>query len=473
MAEIWPESLYINAWSGEGDAMPAAPLQPDASSWMLQNVPLRLPTFLAPPEKADETKWSDPRIGWTLVLAKSDKTLGEMSDLADVPDSLRQLWIDRGKPPALRYDPKSANVSRLLFDYKNNRTVTMEKGTPMGTAPGALPRYLLIYGTPEEVPWDVQYRLNPIRAVGRLPFDRSSAGEAALNNYVARLRQDWKGSSADFTHTLVWATDRPNDPMAALMRAEVAEKLQARYAGDSDLKSIFLAAADATLANLNGNLASHHPGLIVTTSHGQTGPVAKPDVMRAKLGMLVDQESKAIGPSDLDGGVVPDGAIWYAHACCSAGCASMSDFENLINPETAIGATLKALTTLGSLTAPLPLALLGATNPLRAFVGHIEPTFNFSLRQPATQDSLTSSLEAALYTNIYQKKREPIGYAFRDCHERVGGLFNSMNLSLKDLRARRVTLETEGPAMLWALLAAFDLRSIVILGDPTVIVPKG
>jgi hypothetical protein len=38
--------------------------------------------------------------------------------------------------------------------------------------------------------------------------------------------------------------------------------------------------------------------------------------------------------------------------------------------------------TAGARISPLPRALLGAEKPLRAFVGHVEPTFDWTLRDP-------------------------------------------------------------------------------------------
>jgi len=471
-ALTWPESLAVNAWPGEEESI-SSPLHENASSWLLSNIPQGLAPYLFPEAKPDELQWQDPRVGWGLVLPhRPEKKLEDLVELKDVPESVRQLWMDRGNGPVFRFKADSPEAFRLLFDLKNNRTVTMDKGSPMGTAPGDLPRYLLIYGTPKEVPWEVQYALNTIRAVGRLPFPNTSEKQSPADNYIQCLRGGWKNTKSQFTHTLVWATEWKSDIMTPIMRREIADKLHQKYSTDPDLKAEYLAGADATIPKLKEVLVQHRPGLIVTTSHGQTGPLSKPEVMRAKLGMPVDQEKRALGPNDLTDSWQGDGAIWYAHACCSAGSTKMSDFEGLFHPESGIGATLKGVSAMGSLVAPLPLALLGVPRPLRAFIGHVEPTFNYSLIQPANQESLTSSLVTALWTNLFQDKREPVGYAFRDCYDRVGSLFNLLNLNLKDLRSRITDVASQRPAMLWSLLTAYDLRSMVILGDPTVLLPK-
>jgi hypothetical protein len=468
----WPDSLVMNAWPGEGESL-ASPLHEDATSWLLSNIPQGLAPYLPFPEvRPDELQWQDPRVGWGLILPhRPEKKREDLVELKDVPESVRQLWTDRGKGPVFRFNANSPEAFRLLFDLKNNRTVTMDRGAPMGTAPGKLPRYLLIYGTPEEVPWEVQYALNTVRAVGRLPFPNTTAEQSPADNYIQCLREGWENSQSQFAHILVWATE--SDYMTQLMRQEIADKLHQKYSTAApDLRAEYLAGADATIPKLKGVLAKHRPGLIVTTSHGQTGPRSKPDVMRAKLGMPVDQEKKALSPDDLTDSWEGDGAIWYAHACCSAGSTKMSDFEGFFHPESDIGATLRNVSAMGSLVAPLPLALLGVPRPLRAFIGHVEPTFNYSLMQPANQESLTNSLVTALWTNLFQEKREPVGYAFRECYDRVGSFFNLLDLNHKDLRSRKADVASMRPAMLWSLLTAYDLRSMVILGDPTVLLPK-
>src|SRR5207302_1988162 len=126
--------------------------------------------------------------------------------------------------------------------------------------------------------------------------------------------------------------------------------------------------------------------LIVTTSHGQTGPLADAVAMKSKLGLPVDQDFQPLDPDQLLATWEPDGAIWYAHACCSAGSNAISLYgcqdtgiNNipicLVEAGSPVDRVLKGVAGLGSLVAPLPRALLGAKKPLRAFIGHVEPTF--------------------------------------------------------------------------------------------------
>jgi AcrR family transcriptional regulator len=61
-----------------------------------------------------------------------------------------------------------------------------------------------------------------------------------------------------------------------------------------------------------------------------------------------------------------------------------------------IDTVLNGIAALGNRVAPLPTALLGAKKPARAFVGHVEPTFDWTLQNPDTNQILTDSIQKAL-----------------------------------------------------------------------------
>ena len=78
----------------------------------------------------------------------------------------------------LRYRARAQFGDWALRDYAGGGD-RLNAESPVGIGPQDVPKYLLIYATPEEVPWHVQYALNPVRFVGRLDL----TGDA-LANYV-------------------------------------------------------------------------------------------------------------------------------------------------------------------------------------------------------------------------------------------------------------------------------------------------
>jgi hypothetical protein len=199
-----------------------------------------------------------------------------------------------------------------------------------------------------------------------------------------------------------------------------------------------------------------------------TGPVNDLVLMGQQIGLLVDAEHDLIGPDALLEAWQPDGAVWYAHACCSAGSDDETSYEGLVEKDSSVERTLKAVAALGAGMAPLPRQLLGAERPLRAFIGHVEPTFDWTLRQPETGQVLTATLQEALYDSMFRKQPEPVGLAFEPWYRHVGELAVQWSQALREVAK---AVPEASLAALRTQLAALDRQSLVILGDPTVAVP--
>jgi hypothetical protein len=370
----------------------------------------------------------------------------------------------RDNAPVFRYAPTSAHRFTHLRNYTSRKDIAIDRRSPTGVAPDALPQYLLLYASPAEIPWEFQYALNATCCAGRLDLK----GEA-LEHYLDALLNNWQASTPQINHAVVWAVDRGPGDITHLMRDAIAAKIFAALDGDEDLhgKVTFLdgRASETTSTQLIQKLAIERPALVVTTSHGQTGPVSDPNVMRAKLGLPIDQNGQPLDPDTLLASWQPDGAIWYAHACCSAGADSQTIFDGLVETGSAIDQVLKGVAALGATISPLPSALLGASSPLRAFVGHVEPTFDWTIRQPATGQHLTNNIVKALYNNLYAPK--PVGLSFRDCYTPLGALSVEYDAAARAFNYGKNTQ----PQMLYCRLAARDLQSMVILGDPTAVLP--
>ena len=273
---------------------------------------------------------------------------------------------------------------------------------------------------------------------------------------------------ADPFTAVVWATDHGGHDMSRTMLQYVARPVFDLLSRDPSLtqNSVLIdrASGGATAEALKHALASKTPGLIVTTSHGVTYPTDDPARLAANLGLLVGDDFRYTTPAEYLASWQPHGAIWYAHACCSAG----SSAETVYNGLTALGSEIMQVLTdiakVGSRVAPLPTALLGARYPARAFIGHVEPTFDYTIKESETRQSLTDGLQAALHTRLYQKNEPgPVGYAFRSYFEPVGTAASQQS----QLRLSYEHGEKVDRQLLSAQLMARDRMSTVILGDPT------
>jgi hypothetical protein len=473
MAVDLPATLQVNAWTTHAPA--PSPLAPTWARWATHPHMVDADRTLAAPEPVDDRDVLDPRVGWGLVVAEDEtRSEADRATGADLPQILRELVAAR-KGVILRYREAATEFLRRYYTDGSAQDVSIS-GSKSGTARGALPKYLLLWGSPSRggspgyVPWRFQYALNGPRFVGRLHLEG-----AALERYVSALLDDWTGAAARPEQPVVWAVDHHPSDITHLMRQLIADPVTTALAGDPQVggRVRYFAESTATAARLIDALAdaAKPPAFVLTTSHGQTGPIDSPPAMAASLGMPVDQEGALVTPAALLSRWAPDGAVWYSHACCSAGSDDTTQYDELV-PDGEIKDILRAVAALGATVAPLPTALLGAERPLRAFIGHVEPTFDWTLRHPQNRQPLTAAIQQTLYDGLYRARPEPVGMAFARVFAHVGHLFAQFHLARQGATAVDPTARLEArAAALRTQLGALDRQACVILGDPAVSLP--
>jgi hypothetical protein len=454
-----PSLLFTNAFTGSLDSGSA--LGAGASKWI--GAPIETPPqvlkILKPLAKVPDLKdWSDPDVGWGLVLPENSAlTAAQQATAIDAPGPIQRLLAFR-KGVVLRWSAALpiSNLRRYYASGKvNDPFVAL---SAHGTGEGEIPRYLLIYAPPSLIPWRVQYRWNQSAFVGRLDLEGDG-----LKNYVDAVTSEWNGSKTVPEKSVTWAVDHGGADITHLMRAVVAAKL---------VKTIQQSVTGAQTTFLDGGaepvlrdelvdvLAAERPALVVTSSHGMTGPLTDVPVMRSQLGTPVDAHQQVLDTAALLGKWEPDGAVWYSHACCSAGSDTESSFDGLIAAGSFAEQVVQGVAACGALTAPLPRALLGAPKPLRAFIGHVEPTFDWTLRDQKTGQVLTSALIEALGLRLYNQM--PVGLAFQEVYGKAGQLEQLHQYAKLAFGAGGDTL---GDALAYRLIAQ-DIENLVILGDP-------
>jgi len=455
--------IAINAWAGPGTNS-VAKFDPDnVKGWGLRG---RFPPpaqRLAPEDIPRREKWREKAHGWGIILPETVGAAWTNKQKAlamDAPSCIQDLVNTRLEPelaPVFRYDP--GDQEGYLRRYLQDGTVTFPKiGEVVGmTSNNAVPLYLLIIADPVAIPWSLQYALNQRHLVGRIDLEE----QTALPNYISALLSNWQDCSADSERAVIWAVDNGGTDITREMRKTIAHPVYQKLWSDDEIEVSYSAADDATVDNLFLALQDN-PALIVTTSHGKTSPLSDLQQMEKSIGYLVDQVHSFVEPATLLNDWSPGGAIWYAHACCSAGTNGSSSYDDLLTPGTTPHEVVSAVAKLRSQVAPLPKALLGAERPLRAFVGHVEPTFDWTLRDGSNKQALTNGIIQGLYNQLYQPW--PIGLAFDDYHRGVGNLYSDWikikdKINNGDLSLMQNALRTR--------LTACDRESLVILGDPT------
>jgi hypothetical protein len=454
----------VDAYTGTEVA--SGPLAQSYAAWALTpaRVSARRQLVPSPPDPA---AWADDRTGWGVVLPeRAGLDAKALATADDAPEPIRELVAAR-KGKVLRYRAGTKYAAWTLRDYAGAGDL-LTSASPPGTGPRQLPVYLLLYGTPEEIPWHMQYTLNPVRNVGRLDL----TGDA-LANYVSALIDGWSNSHGRYDAPVVWSVDHGGGDITTLMRQAIGSPVYDLLSRDPDITAASFVDGSNTVATgqaLVDALKAGTPSLVVTTSHGMTGPLEDPTAMRANLGILIDQNRSMVDPGTLLSSWQPDGAIWFAQACCSAGADSPSTYQGLFQSGSILDRVLEGVASLGAMTTPLPRALLGASKPLRAFIGQIEPTFDWTISFPPNRQQLTSDIQRVLYERLCSG--QPVGMAMNQFYQPIGSLLLDHGRAVGDFNSNSGSPARKALDMaLYSKVTAYDRASTVILGDPTVAIP--
>ncbi len=462
MSESLPGSVQINAWRG---ATASSGLIERANRWGSDDAGLPHSQAALPlGEAVDQRDWVHEDVGYGVVVPDSDLPAADKASGLDAPEPVRELLAARPDTVLLRWS--AATGDRFVTRYFADGTLqTPTIGlSGFGTAKAKLPRYVLIVGTPDVIPWSVQYAFETRHAVGRLPLD-----EEGLGNYIDAMLSGWPDADVDTGAPLMWTVSLPGD-ITAEMRAVIANPLEGKFTGEPRLpRFTHLCDNRATGAELLKALTDLRPSLVVTSSHGLTDGDGA--VLRNSLGLPVDMAHETVALDALTA-AMPSGTIWYAQACCSAGGDSVSNYEGLLTPGSVASTTLEHVAGLGATVAPAVTAMLGRSKPVRAVLGHVEPTFDWTLRVAETGQGLGTHIVSALSDNLIGE-RQPLGFAFADYRAGVGELHTQWVSTQKQLpRAADVTQRDRIRDTLTRLrLTAIDRQSLVLLGDPTVAYP--
>jgi len=449
-----PDRVRIDAWTGTEAA--GGPLDPRAQLWgSLGGLPpSQRPLDLGLPP--DPTRWMDADVGYGVLLRETDSSAVDKANGRDAPEPVRDILAARPDTVMLRWAPdlRDGFIRRFFPDGTTQPPALLSQ---YGTGRGRLPRYIVIVGSPDEVPWSVQYALGTRRAVGRLPFT-----DDRLGNYVAAMLAGWKDADVDVRAPLMWTVNIAGD-ITAEMKVVIADPLLRKLTDPQLPRLQHLEGDQATVAALLATLTAAKPALVVSSSHGLTE--GKGDVLAATLGLPVDAARAVAGAAELDA-ALPPGAIWHAQACCSAGCEGPSKYVGLLADGTTALGVCTSVAELGSRVAPAALRALGRPRPVRAVIGHVEPTFDWTLRVPETRQGLGGEIVEALSTNLFAG--QPVGHAFTEYRAGVGELHTEWVAAAQQ---RATGDESQRPRLTRLRLSALDRQSLVLLGDPTVTLP--
>jgi phosphatidylserine/phosphatidylglycerophosphate/cardiolipin synthase-like enzyme len=328
-----------------------------------------------------------------------------------------------------------------------------------------VPYYLMIVGSPSEIPFEFQYDLDTYFAVGRLSFDSPKEYAQYAQNIV-----NFEKTGVQQKTIAIFNTRNDGDRATALLHDQVAVKLAN---GDGNLKplggpqgySISTRLADMAtkselLKILGGQAEGGTPAILFTGSHGVAFSMADPQ-QRAKQGALLTQDwagpGSQIGPAtyltaaELPSNTALNGLLHFFFACYSAGCPKQDTYSYGPGNQPVQIAKETLVSRL-----PQQLLLQGA----QAVIGHIDRAWAYSF-QTNTGQAMVQSFRDPL-VRLLQGRR--IGDALDVFDQR----WSVLSAGLLTLVQNREVMPNSVPASVMAnrWVARDDARNYIVLGDP-------
>jgi hypothetical protein len=323
--------------------------------------------------------------------------------------------------------------------------------------PDVIPYYLLLVGSPDEIPFEIQYQLDVQHAVGRIYFDDVSGYARYAANVVAAETRPPPAESA----RLSFVAARNDDDAATALSCDHLVTPLATALSDGSWSVRSFIGADASKDGLRALLSgAERPDLLFTATHGLGFPAGHPD-QRATQGALVCQDwpgprAGKIGPEHWF--AAPDipeadltGMIAFLFACFGAGTPRYDEFDRALDERKALAPK--------SFVGALPQALLGRDGGALAVVGHVDRALGYSFVWPG----------AGRQTEVYRSSLaelgagQPIGSALEYVGDRYAELATDLHQAVTEANEGwRADEET-----LAGMFAAYaDARGFVLLGDP-------
>ena len=402
------------------------------------------------------------QVGWGLVMADGAgegvrEALSELCDLRQrEAGGLYRDHLSGYKP--LVYKPGESAVTFL-----DRYGVRFEDPV---LDPGLMPYYLLLVGGPEEIPFEVQYKLDIQYAVGRISFDRKqdyaqygAAVAAAARGDLLRQREvalfAVKNSDDDATQQTARFLMRPlNDALTAQRNGW---PVHARCGAQADRPSL------AGLMNGKEGL----PALLLTASHG-AGFKCGSENQKKMQGALVCQEwqGKNSGPparqhyfaaEDLGDEAQVGGLVAMLFACFSAGTPEFDSFRL-----DDYGQPVRIAE--GPMVSPLIKRMMShPRGAALAVIGHVDRAWTSSFG--GDQFAATGF---GVFQELVQRllKGKRLGWATEELNHRYGALGAELSSVWERILTGDPAVTPEYLAATWR--STNDARNLVVFGDPAI-----
>jgi hypothetical protein len=403
----------------------------------------------------------DPReAGWVVIVGATDPARDQLTA------ALAPLADHRGGPTSwgpLAF-PAGIDVGTWIDDAINTRD--------------PVPGFVLLAGSPTQLPFELQSALACLASVGRLDFTTIADGVETQHPelfaaYVAKVLAAEEDDVQPVDRASVfWAPSKGGDDPTVYSRALLAAPLADR-AEKHGFQVTRLFDNDATSSRLlEASCGDVRPALVFTASHGLAVPGdAGHDVQASRNGLPVGQDGMALRVAELPGSTDPvvEAGLVFQFACFGYGTPAASGYTHWWDRIPQYQAPFE-------MVSPLPKALVAHPRGPLGYIGHADYAVLHSFADAA--DPLATPTDGS--GGRMAPFRSSLDVALtRD--RRLGRVLDSMVRQLALLNNGLVTIWNNAqhrhrtPGFDTDLVNRFirrnDARYYFLLGDPAATIP--
>lgn len=401
--------------------------------------------------------------GWGVIFPANLSA----DQVAALKDALQPL-LDLRREQASRIDPTfyrefiGPELAYHLGESKNDFLKRFGRGPGAANPILGVPFYLLIVGSPEEIPFDFQYLLDVQYGVGRIHFERLEDYATYAQSVVRAERQEIaRQKRAVFFGP---SHDYPTGLSSHNLISPLAEKISANHAG-WDVRTVPPEqSTKSTLGDLIGGAEA--PAILFTASHGlgfnlndprlvpHTGSLLCQDFTNYQGGRISEQYYFSADDVSSDADVT--GTMAFFFACYGAGCPRTDNFYRQAFDEERIIAPYNFI-------SRLPLRLL--SHPRGGALGvfaHVDRAWAYSFQW----DDDLAVTDVETFRNMLSAllSGKPAGAA----SDYFGSRYAEISTNLTEELNSTTEDHQDVDRIAWWWTANHDARNYTFIGDPAV-----
>lgn len=391
--------------------------------------------------------------GWGLIIAP------DMPDFQAIMDALNPLLKHREQQVASVLFKK---FSYLRERHRSPRDFLADHGVSFGTVnPKKVPYYLLIVGSPTDIPMEFQFLLDVQYAVGRIHFDKIEEYASYVQGVVAREQTSLPLDKRLSFFSVKNIGDDPTRLSSKDFVAPLSDALRETYTKYNTAWQVEVIESDANKERLKAFLEETTlPAFLMTTSHGMVIDYDHPKQKDIQGALVCNtwQPGRQITNKDYFAAVdvMPSvnlkGMFILMFACFSGGTPQHDSLKYQHDPDENILTTKDFISTL-----PKKLLLAGAS----AIIAHFDRALVFSFMGIRKSDNtVTFQGVIELLLSGY-----PIGHAASHLNDYYAAA--ESELSSKQYSLRKDSLFTIKDDEIESIfMQRTDAKGYFLLGDP-------